>query len=239
MIDWKIRSRSSECQACHVAFEDGQAYRTLLYAERSEYQRVDVCETCWDNQYGHGASDRKGFVSHWSGKFVVPPPPPPEPVQRESAETALRKLVELNDPSHLAACFILSAMLERKRLLKVRETFEDEGQQGVVYEHIKTGDIFPIRDPGLKLDELADVQRDVADLLEVGVDAFLAERTEGASEDSEASEDGASVSEDTDGTEPTQMVESDEVESVVDDDSAEPDDASESEPSEETVAEVQ
>lgn len=173
MIDWKIRSRSHECQACNVKFTDGQAYHTLLFTEQQEHQRIDVCRDCWDGQYGHGASDRKGFISHWSGTFLVPPPPPPEAIQKETAESALKKLVELEDVAYSSACFILAAMLERKRLLKVREEFRDGDQRGFVYEHAKTGDIFTIRDPNLKLDELQDVQHDVALLLEKGVDVFL------------------------------------------------------------------
>ena len=200
MIDWKIRSRSSECQACNTKFGDGQAYHTLLYAEGQENQRTDVCSDCWDGQYGHGASDRKGFISHWSGTFIVPPPPPPEPIQKDSADTALTKLVELGDPKHGPICFILSAMLERKRLLKVREEFREEGQRVFVYENPKTGDVFTIRDPGLKLDELEEVQRDVAFLLEEGVEAFLgggAEKEEEGS-DEEDSDDEDSDDEDSD-----------------------------------------
>ena len=191
MIDWKIRSRSTECEACKVKFDDEQVYHTLLFAERKEHQRVDVCRECWDEQYGQGASDRKGFISHWSGTFHVPPPPPPEPLQKDTADTALAKLVELGNQEYEPICFILSAMLERKRLLKVREEFRDEGKRGFVYENPKTGDIFTIRDPELKLDELQDVQRDVAFLLEEGVEAFL--RGDVDSEDSENDSKGESV----------------------------------------------
>ena len=176
MIDWKIRSRSSKCQACENAFTDGQSYHTLLFAEKAEHQRIDVCRDCWEDQYGQGASDRKGFISHWSGTFQVPPPPPPEPLQKESAETALRKLVEIDAANYGPVCFILGAMLERKRILKVREEIHDGEARGFVYEHAKTGDIFSIWDPRLKLDELEDIQRDVAELLEGGVDAFLRHR---------------------------------------------------------------
>lgn len=188
MIDWKIRSRSSECQACKVKFSDRQIYHTLLFAGGEENERIDVCCDCWDGQYGHGASDRKGFISHWTGTFIVPPPPPPEPIQKESADSALTKLVELGNPEHGPICFILSAMLERKRLLKVREELREGDKRGFVYENPKTGDVFTIQDPGLKLNELQDVQRDVAFLLEEGVDAFLAGGAK--NEEGEASEDG-------------------------------------------------
>jgi hypothetical protein len=205
MIDWKIRSRSNECQACNVKFTDGQAYHTLLFSERKEHQRVDVCRDCWDEQYGHGANDRKGFISHWSGKFLIPPPPPPEPIQKETADTALKKLVELEDRSYGPVCFILAAMLERKRLLKVREEFRDGDQRGFVYEHSKTGDVFTILDPELKLDELQEVQHDVALLLEKGVDVFL-----NGPEAEESSENELSEEQSSDSDEPTDV---DEIES--------------------------
>ncbi len=176
MNDWKIRPRSVECRACSALFSDGQVYHTLLFDERQEYCRVDVCQDCWDSQYGHGASDRKGFISHWQARFLLPPPPLPEPVKRETAESALRKLAELGGRRHRPACFILAAMLERKRVLKVRDQVIEAGSRRFVYEHVKSGDIFAVHDPELKLTELEAVQRDVAELLEGGVDAFLESR---------------------------------------------------------------
>jgi hypothetical protein len=40
-----------------------------------------------------------------------------------------------------------------------------------IYEQPKTGDIFTIADPNLRLDQLEEVQRDVAMLLEQGVNS--------------------------------------------------------------------
>jgi hypothetical protein len=44
-----------------------------------------------------------------------------------------------------------------------------EGQRVFVYEHPKTGDLFTIVDANLQLDQLDQVQRDVASLLEQGL----------------------------------------------------------------------
>ena len=60
-------------------------------------------------------------------------------------------------------------MLERKRLLKVKEQLVREGRRVFVYEHPKSGDLFTIADPGLQLNQLESVQRDVAALLEHGL----------------------------------------------------------------------
>jgi hypothetical protein len=95
--------------------------------------------------------------------------PTSEPIQKDTAETLLRKLIELNQPQYMPAGFILAVMLERKRLLKVKEQFMRDGQRVFIYEHPKTGDVFTITDPDLRLDQLNDVQRDVAALLEHGL----------------------------------------------------------------------
>jgi hypothetical protein len=60
-------------------------------------------------------------------------------------------------------------MLERKRLLKVKETIQREGRRIFVYEHPGMGDLITIADPDLHLDQLEQVQRDVASLLEHGL----------------------------------------------------------------------
>ena len=59
-------------------------------------------------------------------------------------------------------------MLERKRLLKIKEQIKRDGQRIFIYEQPKTGDIFTITDPDLQLNQLEAVQRDVAHLLEHG-----------------------------------------------------------------------
>ena len=170
MIEWNIQSRAHVCQGCGRAFKDREGLHTLLFDEREGYQRLDVCEGCWETQYAQAANHRKGFVSHWHGTYAQPPASPPDPIKRETAETLLRKLVLQNDPAHAAACFILAVMLERKRLLKVKAQSSEEGRRVFVYEQPKTGDLFTIPDPNLQLDQLEAVQRDVAHLLEHGLD---------------------------------------------------------------------
>lgn len=171
MTEWNIQSRSHACQACAAPFADQQPYHTLLFDERGGYARIDVCPACWDQQYSQGAKEKKGFVSHWQGIYNAPPPPAADPIQKETAETLLRKLVELKDPRHGNACYILAAMLERKRILKVQSQVKENGRRLFVYEHAKTGDVFTITDPQLQLDQLEAVQQEVATLLEYGLNA--------------------------------------------------------------------
>ncbi len=173
MTDWNIQSRGRACEACGRSFSDKEHYHTLLFDERSDWRRLDVCEACWQKQYSE-ARDRKGFISHWQGVFENPPPPT-ETIQKETAESLLRKLIELNDPHYVAAGYILAVMLERKRLLKVKEQIVRDGHRVFIYEQPGTGDIFTVVDPGLQLDQLETVQHDVAQLLEHGLTPPAAE----------------------------------------------------------------
>jgi hypothetical protein len=168
MTDWNLQSRAHACAACGNRFADQENYHTLLFDERAEFRRSDVCQACWEKQFSQGARERKGFVSYWQGVYEAPPPRPVEPIQKETAESLLRKLIELNDPRFIPAGYILAVMLERKRLLKVKEQLVREGRRILVYEQPKTGDLFTIVDPGLQLNQLESVQHDVASLLEHG-----------------------------------------------------------------------
>lgn len=168
MNDWNIQSRGHGCEACAKPFADKEAYHTLLFEEKAELRRSDICAACWQQQFSDGARDRKGFLSYWQGIYEAPPPVV-DPIQRETAETLLRKLIEQNDPAHQPAGYILAVMLERKRILKVKEQVMRDGKRTFIYEQPKTGDVFTITDPALRLDQLEAVQRDVAALLEHGL----------------------------------------------------------------------
>ena len=168
MTEWNIQSRAHACTACERHFSDQEAYHTLLFDEKSELRRSDICQACWDKQYSEGARDRKGFLSYWHGVYEAPRPAT-EVIQKETAETVLRKVIELNDPHYIPAAYILAVMLERKRILKVKEQIQRDGHRVFIYEHPPTGDVFTIIDPKLQLNQLEAVQHDVATLLERGL----------------------------------------------------------------------
>jgi hypothetical protein len=168
MNEWNIQSRGHACEACGKSFADQEHYHTLLFDEKQDFRRSDVCQACWQTQFNEGARERKGFISYWHGIYEAPVAAP-EAIQKDTAESLLRKLIELNDPRHIPAGYILAVMLERKRILKVKEQLSRDGRRVFIYEQPKTGDIFTIVDPALQLNQLEQVQRDVAMLLEHGL----------------------------------------------------------------------
>lgn len=168
MMEWHIQSRAHACQRSGRQFGDGETYHTLLLDTKAGFERMDLCVEA----FREAASEllgRPNLVSHWKGVYEAPPPVPPEAIRRDDAESLLRKLLERREERHASAAYILAVMLERKRILRVKAQSRDQGRRIFVYEHPKSGDLFPIADPDLQLDQLEVVQRDVAQLLEHGL----------------------------------------------------------------------
>src|SRR5260370_24927571 len=122
-----------------------------------------MSQSSWEKKFGVGRWEPNAFFSYWQGGFEAPPAQP-DPIQKENAESLLRKLIELNEPRYIPAGYILAVMLERKRLLKVKEQVVREGQRVFIYEQPATGDIFTITDPNLQVNQLLQIQRDVPSL---------------------------------------------------------------------------
>ena len=104
--------------------------------------------------------------SFWRSKFEPPPPAAPEAVSKQTAEDLLRSYMLETGPEHSNARYVLALMLERKRLLKEIEVKRShDGSLTRIYERVKTGEVFIIPDPQLRLDQVEELQAQVANLL--------------------------------------------------------------------------
>ncbi len=158
--DWEIKARSHACSQTGKKFEEGDVFYTLLFKEKSEFRREDLCE----DAFAAFPKEPAPF-SFWKSKYEPPTPLPPETLPKESAESLLRNLMDQDDPKTINARYILALMLERKRTFKPIESKETEDGPLLIYEHAKTGEIFLILDPQLKLSEVESIQMEVSLLL--------------------------------------------------------------------------
>ena len=159
--DWTIQSRSPHCAATGVAFSEGEYFYTLLFHEKDGFRREDVCEDAFRSR-----GESPGPFSFWRSKFEPPQAAPPEAVSRQTAENLQRSYMLESDTRHGNARYILAFMLERKRLLREVEVKRGgDGSLTRIYEHVKTGEVFVIPDPQLRLDQVEQVQMQVAGLL--------------------------------------------------------------------------
>ena len=158
--DWEIKARAEKCSVSGREFTEGEFFYTLLFFDKHGYRREDLCEEAWQTR-----SQESQPFSFWRSKFEPPLPPPPEPLEKQTAEDLLRQYMQEEGPQHANVRYILGLMLERKRILKQTGTHQDENGPVLIYEHIKSGEVFLIPDPQLRLDQVAAVQAQVAGLL--------------------------------------------------------------------------
>jgi hypothetical protein len=158
--EWAIKHRADSCAVTQRPFVPGQYFYTLLYHDASGYRREDLSEEAWRNR-----NENIQPFSFWKSRYEPVPPKPAEPVAKETAEQLFRRLMASNNPP-ANACYVLAAMLERKRVLKqVKTESRDGGRRVLIYEQGTTGDVFVVPDPQLRLDELETVQNEVTQLL--------------------------------------------------------------------------
>lgn len=162
--EWSIQSRGDRCAATGEPFLDGQYFYTLLYREDAGFRREDLSEPAYAARDSSAAQP----FSLWRSKFEKPAEKPPEAIERASAEEMLRWYMERDGKGFANVRYILAVMLERKRQLKEVETRRTESGLVRVYTHGKSGEIFVIPDPELRLEQLAEVQMEVMDLLTAG-----------------------------------------------------------------------
>ena len=156
--EWAIKHRADTCAVTQRPFVSGEDFYTLLFHDTDGYRREDLSEEAWRNR-----NENIQPFSFWKTRYE-PLPQAPEPLAKENAEELFRRLIASEDPP-ANACYVLAAMLERKRVLKQIKTESAEKGRVLIYEHGGTGDVFIVSDPGLRLDELESVQNEVAQLL--------------------------------------------------------------------------
>jgi hypothetical protein len=158
--NWHLRSRAHHCALTGRPFEEGDSFYTAIYLDPKTalYERRDVAADAWDDEL----KERTPY-SHWKSSYQKPETEDKSEVApRENAMSMLQRLVEEDDSDTENSRYILALMLERKKQLVPKDVKETETGRLLFYENKKTGDVFVIRDPELRLDELEQVQEEIA-----------------------------------------------------------------------------
>ena len=167
MRNWEIGARSRFCAACETPFEEGQVYHCLLDLSGDVPERSDYCARCWKEKEPSSGPDDSARA-YWRGEFRrLYTPVDREIIKRDVVRELLDKYLESEDPAHINLCYILALLEERKKVLvPCREIRGDEGEKIVVYEHAESGQTYLIKDPGLSLHEVEEVQAQVQELID-------------------------------------------------------------------------
>ena len=165
--DWKIRSTTAQCVLTEEPFEDGEDFYTCIFddPESDGFIRKDYSVVSWRQVCSAG---RMNPFSFWKSTYKAPGPEFNEKrIEDTSAEGMLRRFIEEDDSRTEHARYILALMLERKKTLIPTDSQETEDRKLLFYEHAENSDVFIVVDPGLKLDQIEEVQKEVAELLAI------------------------------------------------------------------------
>ncbi len=163
--DWKIRSTHARCELTGEAFADGQEFFTCIFEDAASdgFLRRDYSAGSWRKV--RKTLDPAPY-SFWKSTYKAPVQQAEDKAGTEaSIEGMLRRFIEEDDPATENARYILALMLERNKTLVPVDTKETETRTLLFYEHADNGDVFIVADPGLRLDEIESVQREVSEQL--------------------------------------------------------------------------
>jgi hypothetical protein len=155
--DWEIKSRAHQCSRTGKGFSEGEFFYTILIREGDGFRREDMSEEAWNER-----NENIQPFSFWRSKYEPPTLRCAEPLPRDDAEGLLRRLIQENDPIYSNVRYILTLMLERKRVIRPVESSDNDM---LVYEHLATGETFVLSNPKLSLERIPEIQREVSALL--------------------------------------------------------------------------
>ncbi|MGI8604732.1 MAG: hypothetical protein ACR2OZ_17315 [Verrucomicrobiales bacterium] len=161
--EWKIKTRAAVCCVTGRPFEAQEPFFTAIFEDETTdgFVRRDYSSEAWERD----RSQLRPF-SYWRSLYEPPAEEMrKEVVEKESAEGLLRRLIEEEEPATENARFILALMLERRKTLRETDSKSLGDARLRIYEHSKTGEVFIIRDPMLRLDQIEALQKEVAELL--------------------------------------------------------------------------
>jgi len=149
--------RADCCTVTGKPFQEDEIFHTMLtQAKTGELIRHDLCERAWVER-----NDNIRPLSFWQSKFKPLPPPEQEAVGKNDAESELRRL--LDEGAHLSpkVCYLLALLLERKRVLRVKDRIKIDGNSTIVYEHADTQETFIVPEVELGLADIESLQAEL------------------------------------------------------------------------------
>ena len=158
-MDWSIRPRADTCAGSGRKFADGETVFTVLAAGEGGMERRDYAEELWTREEG-----RPTYFCFWKGKFQLAPPKVEKEPPAAKAEAELRRRlaqpVQAQSPE-ARVIFLFALLLERKKVLVVRERTQGPEGRVTVYEHKHTGEVILVPEPEVRLSEVDQLRAEV------------------------------------------------------------------------------
>lgn len=144
-LSLEVPRRASICAKQQEKFISGMDYFSVLKETEEGYVRTDYCQSCWEQSAKQEALENA--LTHWKSK--VPPKEKLGNLSQNRDERALQLLKEnlgVDAIEGQTDCFILALYLARRRLITLRQQFEQEpGHLYYLYEVVATEEMLTVK----------------------------------------------------------------------------------------------
>lgn len=163
---WKIPPPGDCCSLTGKPFAEGDIVFSVLLEgpEEGAFQRLDYSQSSWRE-----IQPRLQPFCYW--RSVHEPKATREPDRgpnspMQDAERLLQRLSEQAEPATEKVRYVLALSLERKKILRQVGQEQIEQRRLLVYQHVPSGEVWLVPDPGIRLEHLAETEREIRHWLE-------------------------------------------------------------------------
>ncbi len=185
MSEYEVVRTHGRCFATDRAFEEGEAFHSVIVETPTGFERRDYCDEAWT-----GAPD--DAICHFRTRMQHKAPRKKTFVDDTVLMTFFDRLRDATEPAKQRFRFVLALILLRKRLLRY-ENSRREGD-GEVWIMRRTGDRsrHEIFNPGLSEDEIGEITAQLGSVLHADLaEAEAEDEVDGGAESECASQDTA------------------------------------------------
>ena len=174
MDDWRLEKSAGQCVKTGRAFELGESFYVVLYAEGDGFRRGEYSEAAWTGQ------PEDAFC------FFKSRMPDAEPDKKKRLfvddEALIDFFIRLEPEKELLRLqfrFVLALILMRKRLLKYEESRHDGEQEIWQVRLTRDKKLHDVVNPRLNDDEIQSVSRQLGEILHADQGPFIDDEIDG------------------------------------------------------------
>lgn len=162
-MDWQIQSMSKDCKFCGLAFIRNQRVRTVLLRAQEGFERIDLCDKCWELHWKDELKRPAEFISSWS--TIYRSASPRRQMNKDAIERILRELLTGSENINEGLCYILALILEQKKVFRLKGELIEGERIFLQYENIKSGELFIVPYPKLDWSKMPELELQIERLL--------------------------------------------------------------------------
>ncbi len=158
MADYDVSRTAGLCIVCGRAFEEGEAFHSVVIETPQGFERRDVSEACW-------AGPPQDAVCHFKTRLLKKEKPRKMFVDDDVLVNFFLRLADSEEPLKQRFRFVLSLIMMRKRLLKYDRTVRQGDREFWEMKLMRDKSLHKVFNPSLKDAEIEGVTEELGAIL--------------------------------------------------------------------------